>query len=520
MDAIGLILDGTELRLARLRSHRQGIDIVALERIRLAGGDPETAGTTQDNHYREVMGLADAGGEEGETADASVGVTVAEAETEADLALQAERTLHNTLFRHAGKGVRLGIALGHEEVTFSNVALPADLPARKRRRYIRNELQQLDPATHDNTFDFVPRNGDSVLAFAHRDMALLQRVRRVNDTLAEPLRIDRVGVNEVALLDLVVRLIEPSAGMSVLVYAGNEVSRLLFIRDGGLHDLSPVIHEGVSAVGTLSQCYGRIVAELDVAGVDTLDAVYIAGDADTDEYRAFFQERFPGCAIASLPFAEALSGDEELQQQAGAFALPISLAWSSLDRHRTPFSQANFLPADLRRGWWSTALAWHGWALLGVCALTLLTGATAAALLHGEARELRADLHALQTDIDAVLPAAQAVDEMARRIAAIGEQRALVDSLRPDSLPAADLIGQLTTAAGQVNSTWLSDLSIADGTFAVQGVTLYGNRIHRFAEDQPQTTIHAVSQTAILGKPLYEFDLSGPVPPAFGELAP
>ncbi|MBT3343777.1 MAG: hypothetical protein HN404_12325 [Gemmatimonadetes bacterium] len=521
MEAIGLILDGGDLCLARLRKQRGVVEIVALERVRLSGPEEESQATTQDEHYREVMGLAEgsaSGGDEGASATHGSGAQLVvshedDAEMEANPVSREERTLHNALFRHADKGLQLGIALEQEDVSFTNIGLPEPLPPRKLRRRIREELTRIDPAVGEEAFDYVPRQGDSVLAFSHNgEMGLLDRVRRANEALADPLRLALVDVNEVALMNLFTRLVTSTAGMSVLVYVGNEFSRLLFFRDGGFHDLSPVIHEGVSAVGNLSQCYGRILAELDVAGVDALDGIYVTGGADTEEYRSFFEERFPGCQVRGLPYTGTMTGDEDLLQQAGAYALPISLAWKVLEARPTDLAQTNFLPHDLRRGWMSTALAWHGWMLVSLCATSLVVAVTAAAIIHSRVTATRADLELVEAQIVAVTPAAMVVDELARRIEAVQEQSALVDSLRCWDLPASDLVRDLTMAAKESNSMWLTDLTLSDGVFATQGVSLYGNRIHRFAERQVGTQIHSVALTTILGKTLYEYDISGPVP--------
>jgi len=526
VEAIGLTLDGEELRLARLRKRRGHLEIVALERVQLSDVGHGAEAAAEDTHYLEVMGLSEAEdpGPAAEPATAREAAPLDPAtavdEAPADPVSPAERTLHNALFRHAGKGLRLGLALEQEDVAFTTMGNPKGLPPRKLRRQIRDELTRLDPALGEDAFDFVPRNGQSALAFSHNgEMALLDRVCRANDTLPDPLRPALVDVSEIALINLLKGMVTPTAGMSILVYVGSEFSRLLFFRDGGLHDLSPVIHEGVGAVGNMSQCYGRIIAELDVAGVDTVDSIYVAGGADTEEYRSFFEDRIPGCRVQGLPYADVFEADADLLGEAGAFALSISLAWKILDGRRMGFADTNFLPTELRRRWLSTALAWHGWTLLACCVATLVGAAAATSVISSRSAATRTDLEAVETQIAAVIPAAQAVDELARRIAVVREQGALVDSLRPAGIPTSDLVRQLTGATRELNSLWLTDLSLSESTFSVQGVSLYGNRIHRFAEGQADTRIHTVALTTIMDKTLYEYDISGPVPAA-GKLPP
>lgn len=514
MEAMGLTLDGDELCLARLRKHRGVVEIVALERVRLSGQEAGQEEETEDAHYREVMGLVQTEQIGGTSSPATLAaVSVAVAEEELDPVSTQERTLHNALFRHADKGLQLGLALEQEDVTFTTIGVSEPLSARKLRRRVRDELGRLEPTIGDHDYDYIPRSEDSILAYSHSgEMELLHRLCRVNDALSDPLRLALIDVNEIALLNLLTRLVPPTRGMSVLVYVGNEFTRMLFLRDGGLHDLSPVIHEGVSAVGNLSQCFGRIVAELDVAGVDTVDAIHVAGAADTQEYRSFFEQQFPGCAVQGLPYGEVLTGDPDLLREAGDFAISISLAWKILDPRAPGQVRTNFLPADLRRGWLWSSLAWHGWALASLCATTVVVAATTAGVLYSQTSTTRSELEMIERQIELVSPAAQAVDVLDRRITAVWEQRALVDSLKPGHLPASDLVRQLTLSSSELNSTWLTDLDLTDNTFSVQGVSLYGNRIHRFAEGRANTEIHSVALTTILGKTLYEYDISGPMP--------
>lgn len=513
MEAMGLTLDGDELRLARLRRHRGRLEILALECVHLvdsgARGEPAR---TEDWHYREVMGLVDDPPLPRDPAAPQVAQEPAVAVR--DAASDAEKTLHNTIFRHAWKGLPVGLTLEPEAVAFTSIANPEGLPPRKLRRRVRDELAKIDPELADDGFGFVARNGQSVLAFSHSGRwELLERVRRVNDTLPDPVRIALVDVNEVALLNLFAQLAAPSVGMSILIYLGNEFSRLLFLRDGGLHDFSPVIHEGARSPGILPQCYGRIVAELDVAGVDRVDGIYVAGGADVDEVRAFFAERVPGCRVQRLPYADVFAGAGAGRlEEVDAYAIPIALAWKILEGRDRGFVDTNFLPADLRRGRWATWLAWHGWVLLGCCTAALVASVAAAGVLHHRAADTRAGIAALERRIEGVTAAAAAAEELARQIEAVRQQMALVDSLRPDKMLAADLVGRLTRDVERIHSLWLTDLSLANGTFALQGNSLYGNRIHRLAGTRDDSQIHSVGLTTILEQTLYQYDITGPVP--------
>ena len=144
----------------------------------------------------------------------------------------------------------------------------------------------------------------------------------------------------------------------------------------------------------------------------------------------------------------------------------------------------------------------------------MVTAATAGSLIQARTTAARNDLEQVEAQIAAVTPEAQAVDQLARRIAAVRQQEALVDSLLPAVLPASDLVRQLSAAVAELNSMWLTDLSVSECAFSVQGISLYGNRIPHLAESQEGTRIHSVALTSIMDKTLYEYDVSGPVPTA------
>ena len=500
MEAIGIAIDGDEMKIAHLRNGRDRITVMNVETVWLTeNGQPDTTGATQqDRRDDEILGLTTTNSEDPEHP--------VEDKVDEDLVI-------NTLCRYAGKNRRIGLNIPQANVSFTNISVPHP-HKRNIRQQVREELANISRTIQDDGFGYIPKSDDRYLAFYHNNsLDLLNRISSMNETLQQKIKVSLLDVNEIALIDLMTRLQTESDGIHVLVYVGNEYSRVLFFQGNKLFDFSPLIHEGHRSPELHTALYGKIVAEIDMAGFDDIDTIQLAGSGELDWYAEYLGERLPGAKISRFPLADYFSVEDTVEEgDLDAYALPLSLAWKVLGGKKRANNDSNLLPASFQRRQRLGYPAWHTTMLflsvIGLIAYSALAWQT----MTSDLRQTNRDITAMDQIIQDITPRAMTVDSMITAMSRIQRRMTLVDSLNPGTVLQADFLREISGNADKINSLWMTDIEMAEGKFTMMGHSLYGSRIHKWANTFDEAEINLVNFAKIQKNDIFQFQISGDIP--------
>lgn len=502
MEAIGISVDGNELKIAHLQRTKNSITILGLEKVFLRSmGREELSQKGEGKSLEDAFGLADSK-ENAPHEEISSGAG-------AD-----ENIIFNIISKYSKSDLKIGLNILQSDVSFTQVSGVSDAKEKNLRKKIKEELDKISSDITNENFDFVKKSGTESIAFYHNNkLNLLNQILNAKSILKNDVKILLVDINEISLINLYVNMIEGDGERNVLVYIGNEFSRILFFQGKKLINFSQLINEGYRSEGLLASLYGKIVFEIDTAGFEEIHSIFIAGDGPLSHYEEYFKEKFHDCKISRLPFDTYFTmSNENTKETMDSYAIPISLAWKLLAGKEQEFINTNFLSLSIRRQQKTFTLSWHGFVIIFFILAALLYLFWANKNVTREIIKIKSEINILNRNIEEVNPIAQKADSLFLEIANIKPKTMLIDSLKPKTMLHSNFLKYVTDNVKNINSLWIKDFSISGKNFTMSGTALYRSRIYKLASVLEQSKINDVTIAQIMGKDIFNFNISGEIP--------
>ena len=503
MEALGISIDGNEVKLALLRKKDKHIELVNYEKIHLQeGGGKKVEGEAHEESYDEVFGLA----EPEEKQDTTQEQAEEPPETDTNM-------LFNVISKYSDTKPRLGTNILQSDVSFTNVTITGELKGKKLKKTVKDELLNMTQEIDDESYGYIKKNGTECIAFYHnRKLFLLNQVLEVTKELKSNIKISLVDLNEIALINLFKTMVEVEDEFSIVVYVGNEFSRILYFQGKNLVSLSPLINEGYRSDTLPNALYGKIIFEHDTLGFEEVNNVYITGDGDIKKYVEFFKGKFADSNVSGFPFDQFFSVPEEVEGGAiDSFAIPITIAWKILEGKQKEFIPTNFLPAKIARMQKAFTLTWHAGLLTLLILLSMGFFFYANNKADNKIKEINTEISNLNIKINGIAPVCAAIDSISNEIAIIKKRDALIDTLMP-KIRYSDILKYLTENVDNINSLWINDFSSSYLNFNLAGQSLYRTRIFSLAKIFENSNINDVSTQVILNKNIFNFSINGTLP--------
>jgi len=500
VEALGICVDGNELKFAHLKKRKSSIEIINLEKVFIKKTGKEIISQEEtEESYEDVLGL-----------EGSDEVAIQE-EVSPEL---EDNVIFNTISKYSKKHLKAGMNILQSDVSFTNIFADFGSKVKNIKKKIREELEKISSDINNENFNFITKSRNEYIAFYHNNrLDLLNQILNVESTIKSDIKILLVDINEIALINLFMNMIETDEEVNILVYVGNEFSRGLFFKGEKIIDFSQLINEGYRSDGLVTNLYGKIIFGIDTLGIEEIDNIFITGDGNLSQYEEFFKERFPESAISKLPFENFFNIiDESQKAEVDSFAIPISLAWKILEGKEKSFIDTNFLPVSIKKQQKVFNIAWHGFIIV---ILIILLGAYSYREnenVNNEIKNITSEISLLNIEIDKITPVAQAVDSIANEIAKIKPNIVLVDKLKPENMLYSDLLEYLSNSVRNLNSIWVNEFLASGTTFSFSGNSLYRSRIHKLASAFEQSRINNVDSKKIMDKGIFEYNISGEIP--------
>lgn len=502
MEAIGVSIDGNELKIAHLQKTKKSITILELEKVFLRRMDREKVSQTGEGKSSEdAFGLADAKKDAPPEEISSA--------TGAD-----ENIIFNTISKYSKNNLKVGLNILQSDVSFTQISGISDAKEKNLRKKIKEKLDKISSDITDENFGFVKKSETDCIAFYHNNkLNLLNQILNAKSILKSGIKIMLVDSNEISLMNLYTNMIEGNGERNVLVYIGNEFSRILFFQGKKLINFSQLINEGYRSEGLLASLYGKIIFEIDTAEFEEIHSIFIAGDGPLHRYEDYFKEKFHNCTISRLPYDKYFTiSNENKKEDLDSYAIPISIAWKLLAGKEQEFINTNFLSLSIRRQQKAFALSWHGFVIVIFMIAAIIYFFLGNRSVTSEIKKIKSEINTLNLTIEEVSPIAQKADSISIEIANIKPKTMLIDSIKPTTMLYSDFLKYITDNVKNINSLWIKDFSISGKNFTMSGTALYKSRIYKLASVLEQSKINDVSIAQIMGKDIFNFNISGEIP--------
>jgi len=502
LEALGISIDGNEVKFAYLKKNKNVIDIIGLEKVflRSSGVERPAEEKEEEETYDDAFGLED-----------SVEETATEPEAEFD---QGENAIFNVLTKYAKNNLRIAVNISQSDVTFVNISENFGAKEKFLKKNIIEKLQNISKDIALENFDFITRGENEYTAFYHNNkLDMLHDVVSAKSGIKSNMKISLLDVNEVAIANLFTNMIDSDNEKSIVVYVGNEFSRIIFFEGAILNSLSQLIHEGYKSDNLLPSLYGKIIFEIETAEIEEVNNIIITGDGDIPRYTEFFKEKFTESKIMSLPFEDYFNIiDETKIVEPNSYAIPISLAWKVIEGRSKNFIDTNFLPSNIRKEQKTFTIAWHGFIIIAFIFFTIMYSIRENSKINNQIDITNTIINTLNNDITEIATRALAVDSLYTEIGKIEPQIALIYSIRPKYVLYSELLRDISLDVREINSLWLKNLSISFNRFTLQADALYRTRIHRIANTFENSRIINVETAKVMDKNIYNFNISGQIP--------
>ncbi|MBA4312913.1 MAG: hypothetical protein C0417_09810 [Chlorobiaceae bacterium] len=505
--AIGIFVDGLELKLAKLSIKKGNVVIDELQSASLVTKleERQVANIDMDN-------LSDTG----ETF--ALGGTEPAAESSGS----NSNVLLGLISKYDTNDYVFSYSITEPSIYYHTLESDFGLEKKKLKQRILDELRSVravQPAP--DAIDYFYSVEKNLVCVVREDgVSLLNLLEDIKPFLGKRLpRISLIEIGDVALMNLT----RANYGfapdeITTIIYIGAEFTRLIFMKGTEFFHFAPVLGEGYDSPNIQNTVYSRLLLEQDNMGIPRIDKIFIAGESKKINFEEFMKEQLPDVAIQYLltPQLDATSLPPEIQQQIPEFAIPIATAWKVLDDDHPGFYPTNLLPETVREGQRAFKLAWHGYVLLMLVFLSSFFFTTRYATVQREITLRQRTLLQLEDKIGENEKMKTAIGGLEEQINRFNTALAVYDSLIPGADRWNKTIAQLTKGVDDLGATWITELRAQPGgAMAIQGYALYRGRIPRIAALFENTTLTKVEVREIRPNtpPVYNFMISIPPQP-------
>ena len=533
-ETLGLQIDGHQIQVAHLRRKGKQIALVGLNSAplvnRLDTEHSEEGSTPEAVDTGDILGLV----EESEVETIEPEFQEGEEEEEEQEPDTNSEVLYRLLERFPIQRCNLAVSLMETGVFFTDFDDTFGLKGRKLKKRLMEETEK--ERSFKGTIPLAERHAffqtdqGTLLSIVHEDplevLNLLDELKpfvgRVQIGLIEPL--------EITLMNLVKLSYPPEQHATAIVFAGEDFSRVVFMRNGDYLAFSQPIHEGFQSSQILPTLYARILFEQDVSGLPEIGRVLLAGGCQTIAAQPFFAEQFPDAQVdyLALPQLDLSELDEQDQDLVSNFAVPIGLAWKVLQPKAGGFYSSNFIPKVRQRLQNPFELAWHGLVLIALLVSSLLFLGMRAQDKSRTIDSLVLSIELKDKQIRENNPYAKRVQDLQTQIGDYERNFALIDTLSSRQVSWSSKLREVAGAVEETGGVWLERFATLEGDLDVEGdwgaksssipreIFMYGktsrrSRVPKFAERVGEGQIPSIGRTQIRGKTIYEFELRSPV---------
>ncbi len=513
--AVGIFAEGDYLHMVCLAKREKKIELVDVQRVKLA--------TRLENVVVEeeilTEALANISDEPipidltAETPSQEIDMTAPKEESEDNVAL-----LESALYKYPSRKYKVAISVPEPQIYYAYFGRDWGLDGEKLKKKVLEELSKENAEAGLLTPDavYVHRLADGRLMAIVRDseisvLNLFTRMSELNQT--RPPRIAFVESAEISLVNLIranYRFAEEE--ISVVVYVGNEFSRLIFFQGNNIYNVSYIIGAGLDSENIAHTIYSRILLEQDNLNLPHINNVILTGEAYEIDLKNFLKRKMSAkieVDYIRLPALNVVGIDPIFAR----FAVAIGAAWRVLDHSNSNLLPMNLLPMTIRDGQKRFKLGVSGWILLTILPLITFFSTVKISQEHRFLTQLEVKQQALQSDLDYLKAIEKKVQEEQAKLAYYDKAFGVLDSMLVGSKTWSSFLLNSARLAKTIGGIWITEVKTLNNNQAViTGYSLSRARIPRFANALNRATLNRVEVKSIRDRTVYYFEILANLP--------
>ncbi|MFZ0389096.1 MAG: hypothetical protein WAN36_01450 [Calditrichia bacterium] len=513
--AIGIFVEGQHLHIATLARRKERLKLIDAQIIKLT----KTMDTVQVQEEIFSESLSD-------YSDGSSQLDISEEipdhhwrdnDSTADVHDNAA-LLRQLLQRYPNKKNKLAISLSEPQVYYSYYATDWGLDGKKLKQKMLDEIfseRQNGEVISPDALHVV-RLKDGRLMGIVRDnevnvLNLLDYIRagkRVNVPI-----IDFVESSEISLVNLVNANYEFSeVEVSVIVYLGNEFSRLIFLKGNELYTISYIIGAGLDSENITNTIYSRILLEQDNLNLPQIDNIILTGECYEVGMKTYLAEKLPeAIKVDYLKLANLdVIGNEPIVSR---FSVAIGSAWRVLNK-KDPFQyDVNLLPMTIMEGQKRFKLGLAGWVLLILLPLMSLFATSKIISQKSTISQLTTDRQRYNEELAYLQDFEMKYNAKKAKYAHYQKAFDAVEAMSAGLKVWSNFLKGLSSQSKSTGNLWITDVNGKSGDNAVlKGYSMRRDRIPQLASTMGEGALKRVEVQEIRRQQVYLFEMEGNLP--------
>ncbi|MCG2589197.1 SPOR domain-containing protein [Rhodohalobacter sulfatireducens] len=538
---IGLTYEENRLRMARLRTTKNGLELVEVDTVDL----PHPITTVSDSglgdldfseDYEEIFEMDDptssetvtgfedldeteeSSREETDTSDLEESFDMTKTEDEADIERENEQLLADYLTQYGKRKVRIGTHIPFGRTTFQvlkNVD-PGSMKKNERLEFFREKLQTTpDEEINPDQYSWVQLD-DKTCLLAHYadDNSFLNLIELSETYLNKKVLIQERLPDEAIWAGLArVNYTLGTDDITGLIAIGTHSSRIIFMKGEQIVNVIPIITDGEESNDVLNTIFSKILFEIDKGDLPKITRLLLVRSAKLSEKaKRYFDQQFEDVDVDYLTLdSKHLNYTDEILDSPvylQPYLTSIGAAWAASKIHEKEYSDLSLLPEYIREKQRVLKLEWHGIAILILIALTPLYLNYLYQAKSSQLTDLQQEIQILDNQIEELRPTATMTEDLMSEISILNAENERLLELAQYNQQWSETFRILNEGIADIPNVWLENLSTADNnSLNFNGYSMNRSQIPEFASIFTDANIQQVSQTEMRGATVYSFGM-------------
>ncbi len=508
--AVGLFVDGFDLKYVCLKKAKNGIQLVDYKTVRLATKLDEvhyTQAKTEEISFDSIESSSF-------DLESEPAGQIGDPTSEEKFSIKNETIIRELLADLNGVKYTLSYAVTEPSIDYQILETDFGLKGNKLKERVLEELGNVRSIVpNPDALSILETGTGSLICIVREDgLSLANLISDAVTSVGErPPRISLIDAAEVALMNaLRLNYRFENEEHTLIVYVAQDFTRLIYMRGNEYQHFAPVIAEGIESSNLKQTIYSRASLEQHNIGIHHLDRIILAGDAHRLQLDEFLDEKFAVTEVGYMKYdnldtsAFSSANVEELSE----FAVPIATAWKNLATKNPAVYPGNLIPAHLVAEQNIFKLKWHGYALLAAIFLITVFFAAQIPVQQREINQLAQEVSFKETQVLEVDLLEASVAQVGNEINKLQSALNLYEQLVPGYNRWSRNLTHLSTGVDDLNSLWILDVrSHGDNGrgLEINGYSVYRSRIPRFANLFDNAILQEVLVQEIRGRIVYRF---------------
>jgi len=329
--------------------------------------------------------------------------------------------------------------------------------------------------THSSKYQRISSEKTLRIEYEHHP-PVLDLIDDVNQFRRGNLKLEMMDTNELALAFLVAKCYKlRKEYTTAIVYIEPDFSRVIFLSGRKIHHITPIIHKGSISKDVLHAVYSKIIFAQDHHFVPELDKIILASRSAKLKGRTFFKQKFPSAKISyfNSKLIDSRYSFDNKGRLFSQYAIPIAFAWKLLQKKSVFSKLPNLLPDYILERRKMPKLAFHGYILLFLLAITAFTFTYLLVTKNVQMSKINKKNKIIQMQIESNQPLADKVKFYDDQIFKLERNIALVDSFSKNYDETYNFMELLNQGILKAKNVWIEDLKIVGRKVELNG---YANR--------------------------------------------